>query len=830
MITGLSFASVSRALKRDARARESRILAAALAIAVAAVSAVGFFTDRVDRGLAQRASTLLAADLVIESSREIDEAWVREARQRGLETAKTVAFPTVLVADERTELVSVKAVSPNYPLRGEAEIADTKGGAGGPARSPPQAGTVWLDPRLFERLAVEVGDRLAVGEREFEVGAALVVEPDRSGALFQLAPRVMMARQDLAATGLLGGESRVTHSLLVAGSAQQVAGFRDWVSARAESGVEIEGVADARPEIRAALDRAQAFLGLAAMMTLILAGGAVAISVHAFAGREADVCALMRCFGARQRRVVMGLVGRLLVIGVIASSIGVGLGWLAQLGLVALVGGWFDQSLPAPGYYPVASGLVVGLVTLIGFGLVPALRIRRIPVIRVLRRDQAPPEPSATAAIALALAAVTGLVLYQAGDWKLGFAVLAGTVGLLLALGGAAWLFVRLIERWRSTGLGPWRFGLAGLARRPRTTIVQAVGFGLGLLALLLLGVVRVDLLDAWEQEIPADAPNQFMINVQPNDVDPVRQRLATAGVEVGRFYPLIRGRLIRINEQPVQPENYEDERSRRLVEREFNLSWGAQPPHSNEIVAGRWWSQSAADEWSVEEGIAERLGIERGDELHFRIRGETVSGTVTSLRRVDWASFRPNFFVFAHPSLLSGFGGERMTAYRLPAGAQSAVTQIARDFPAVTVLDVAALIERVRSVIAEGTRAVEYVFGFTLLAGLTVLVAAVNASREERRVEIALLRTLGASRARIRRQLLAEFGCLGALAGALAAFGAGITGWVVSAWVLELPYSLNPWLPVLGIGGGALLIIAAGLASTWRWIDERPSRILAGA
>jgi len=466
------FAAGVRALKRDARAREARILAAALAIAVAAVSAVGFFTDRVDRGLAQRASTLLAADLVVESNREVEEAWVREARQRGLETAKTVEFPTVLIAGERTELVAVKAVSSTYPLRGEAKIAGTKGGAGRAIRSPPEAGTVWLDPRLFERLAVEAGDRLPVGNREFEIAAALVVEPDRSGALFQLAPRVMMPRQDLPATGLLGPESRVTHSLLVAGSAQRVAEFRDWLSASAGSAIDIEGVADARPEIRTALDRAQAFLGLAAVMTLILAGGAVAIAVHAFASREADVCALMRCFGARQRRVVVGLLGRLLAIGVIASGVGVGLGWLAQLGLVALVGGGFDQRLPAPGYYPVVSGLVIGLVTLTGFGLVPALRIRRIPVLRVLRHDQALPEPSATAAIAVALIAVTGLVLHQAGDWKLGLTVVAGTVALIVALSGAAWLFVRLIERWRSRGLGPWRFGLAGLARRPRTTVV----------------------------------------------------------------------------------------------------------------------------------------------------------------------------------------------------------------------------------------------------------------------------------------------------------------------------------------------------------------------
>lgn len=816
-----------RALRRDLHAREPRILAAALAVAVAALSAVGFFVDRVERGMEQRATALLAADLLVESSQPIDSAVSDAASDVGLATTRTVSFPTVIVAGERTELVSVKAVGAGYPLRGVARIAPQPVGEGDAVQDPPAPGSAWLDPRLFGDLDLQVGERLPVGEAELEVAAALTYEPDRAGALFQLAPRLLIHLDDLERTGLVTSDSRVTHALLVAGESQQVRAFAEWLDARADPDLEVRGVGDARPEMRATLDRATAFLGLAAMMAVLLAGGAIAIAVHAFSGREADVSALMRCFGARQRTVVSGLLCRLVVIGVVASVAGVALGWLAQTGLVALVGDWFDESLPAAGPGPAFAGLIAGMVTLIGFGLVPALRIRRVPVLRVLRRDEGLPEPSAVAAGAVAVAAVATLLVYQAGNLELGLLVLGGTLAILLTLTGVAWVLVRVAGRLRGRSLSPWRFGLASVARRARTSTVQIVGFGLGLLALLLLAVVRVDIIDAWEAAIPEDAPTQFMVNIQAEDVDAVRSRLEGIGIEPDRFYPLVRGRLVGINDRRVRPDDYAQERTRRLVDREFNLSWVESPPAGNEVVTGEWWNGREAPAWSVEEDVAERLGIEVGDEVTFRIAGEEATGPVTNLRSVNWETFQPNFFVLSNPQLLGEHAATWMTAYRAPGDAAARVADVAREFPGVTVLDLQALIAQVRSIIDQGTRALEYVFLFTLIAGVMVLVAAVNASREERRLEIALLRTLGARRARIRRHLIAEFGSLGALAGAIAALGASATGWIVSTRVLELPYTFNPLLVVLGIGGGAVGIALAGLASTYRLVEERPLAVL---
>lgn len=824
----LSFAL--RALPRDVRVREMRVLAAALAVAVGALSAVGFFTDRVDGAMTRQASGLLAADLVIEADDPLAPRWRERAAELDLRTAATVTFSTVVVAGDRTELVAAKAVSPEYPLRGEARVAQRPYGEAAVAGSP-EPGEVWLDPRLFGRLDVEVGEALPIGRKSFEIAGSLEHEPDRAGGLFELAPRAIFALADLPATELISPASRVDHHLLLAGSASAVEQYRQWAEDLAARGIEINTVEDAQPAMRAALDRAGVFLGLSAVMAVLLAGAAVAVAVYSFSAREADAGALLRVFGASQRLVVGALLLRLLFVGLSASAVGVGLGWLAQSGLVALLSAWFGEALPPPSATPALMGLAAGLVTLLGFGLVPALAIRRVPVMRVLQRGRTAPSPSVLASLGLALAAIGVLVWYQAGDPELALWVLLATVGMLAVLGLAAAAVIRLAGRLRGRAVTGWRFGLANLARRPRASLVQLVGFGFGLLALLLLAVVRVDIMEAWRQDIPPQAPNQFMVNIQPGDVDAVRSRLAQAGIEPEGLYPMIRGRLLEIDGRPVAPADY-DGRARRLAEREFNLTHAQQHRPENEIVAGEWWSEEDGREqglWSVETGIAEELGIELGDRLTFGVAGREVGGRVANLRDVEWDSFKVNFFVIGTPTLLADAPATWVTSYFAPPQTSEAIARLARDFPGVTVLDVGVIIDQVRELIRQGTRAVEYVFLFTLLSGVVVLIAAVQASRNERRLEIALLRTLGARRRRVQSILAAEFGALGALAGLIAASGAALAGWVITARVLELPYHFNPWLFALGPGGGAAIIALAGLAATRRLVAERPLTVLKG-
>ncbi|MEX2576436.1 MAG: FtsX-like permease family protein [Halofilum sp. (in: g-proteobacteria)] len=820
-----------RAIPRDLRVREMRILAAALAVAVGALSAVGFFTDRVDGAMERQASSLLAADLMIEAEDPLAPDWAQRARALGLETAQTVTFRTVVVRGDRTELVSAKAVSPEYPLRGEARIAAQAYGDATASARPPDSGQVWLDPRLFGRLDLSVGDALPLGRKSFAVAGSLEHEPDRSGGLFDLAPRVLFPLSDLDATELISPASRVDHHLLVAGASGAVAEYRAWAEGRAGRQIEVNGVEDARPELRSALDRAGIFLGLAAVLAVLLAGAAVAVAVYSFSAREADAGALLHVFGASQGLVLGTLLLRLLLVGLLASVAGVALGWLAQSGLVALLGAWFGDSLPPASLLPALIGIAAGLVTLVGFGLVPALGIRRVPVMRVLQRGRTTPTPSVAASLIAAVMAIGLLVYQQAGNAELAFWVLLATAGMLVALGGAAWVLIRVAGRLRGRAVTGWRFGLANLARRPRASLVQLVGFGFGLLALLLLAVVRVDILEAWQQEIPAQAPNQFMLNIQPGDVAEVRARLEQAGIEPEGLYPMIRGRLLAINGKSLNPDDY-DGRAERLAEREFNLTRSQTHRPENEIAAGQWWDEEAGRQerlFSVETGIAEDLGIALGDRLRFRVAGEEVNGRVSNLREVQWDSFKVNFFVIGTPATLGDAPAMWITSYYAQQGTRDVIAGLARDFPGITVLDVGAILEQVRSLITQGTRAVEYVFLFTLLAGVIVLLAAVQASRNERRVEIALLRTLGARRRRVWSILLGEFAALGALAGLIAATGAALTGWVITAEVLDLPYHFNPWLFVLGTGAGGGAIALAGLVATRRLVAERPLAVLKG-
>jgi putative ABC transport system permease protein len=819
------------ALPRDIRVHEMRVVAAALVVSVAAISAVGFFIDRVEGGMEQRATSLLGADVVLESDDPVAQRFLERAESEGLRIAQTVSFPSVVVVGEQSQLVQIKAVTAGYPLRGQAFISDQPFAEGAPAQSVPQPGTVWLDPRLFPRLGVEVGDSLPLGEIEPSIAAVLVSEPDRAGSLFTLAPRVMMNRADLEATGLVSAGSRVEHRVLLAGPAEAMDRYRLWISSQPTPSLEIEDVRRGRPAMGRALDRASVFLGLAAIMAVILAGGAIAVAVHSFSARESDVSALLRCFGASQRLVTGSLLLRLLFVGLFGSALGVLVGWLAQAGLVGLIGEWFEQELPAPTFVPVVVGLVTGLATLTGFGLVPALRIRRVPVMRVLHRAHAPPEPSAFAAVIVALVTIALLIVYQADDIELSGYVLAGTFGLLLVLGLASAGLVLLVRRFQGDRVCGWRFGLASVARRPQTSTVQLVGFGLGLLALLLLAVVRLDVLNAWQRNLPENTPDQFMVNVQPADVGAIKERMRNNGIDVERFYPMTRARLLTINgmtPDEVQGDDPEQDFDQDQGRRGVNMSWAAQPRDDNPVVAGKWWTGGeAVSEFSVEEGFAERTGIDLGDELEFRIGGETVTGRVTSFRKVDWDSFRVNFFVIASPSVLEGMPSTWITSFWLPPGRHDVITNILRDYPGVTVLDVGRILEQVRTVIDQGTRAVEYVFGFSLLAGLIVLIAAVQASRDQRRTEIAILRTHGASRRRVRAMLLAEFATLGGLAGTIAAAGALATGWAITTRVLDIPWQLNPEILLIGIGGGAIGIALAGLLATRHLLAERPMAVL---
>ena len=813
-----------RFLLREWRAGELHILLLALAVAVAAVTTVSFFTDRVRQALATQANQLLAADLVIISDHPLQPDREAKARELGLNVAHTVAFPSMVVADARTQLAEVKGVSAGYPLRGRLAVSTTTFAPEQSVEAGPAAGQAWADARLMQQLGLQVGSVIEVGGMRLPIGAILAKEPDRAGDFFNIAPRLMLNDADLARTGLIQTGSRVSYRLLLAGDQKAIATYRKWVEAHLARGERVEGVADARPEIRAALERAQKYLGLAALVSAVLAAVAVSMASRRFVERNLDGCAVMRCLGASQGRIFRLYLVQFAVLGLLAGALGAGIGLVAQAVLADLLRGQMAVELPAPGLLPLGEGVLIGMTLLLAFGLVPLTRLTRVPTLRVLRRELAPPTRLGLAGYVLGAAAIAALLLWKAGDRMLGLYVGAGLVGVLLAAWLAAWLLVHAVAALRGRAHGVWFYGLANVTRRRQSSLLQIIAFSLGLMALLLLTLVRSDLLASWQQSLPADAPNRFVINMQPDQIAPAKAFFAQHGLTAPEIYPMVRGRLVSINDRPVFAKNYADERSQRLVEREFNLSWAAQARADNRIVAGRFWRDGQAPaQWSVEEGIAQRLGLHLGDTLVFDVAGKPIQATVSNLRKVDWDSMRVNFFVVGTPGLLANEPASYITSFYLPQGKEQVLDELVRQFPNLTVIDVAAIMRDVRSIMERVAQAVEFVFLFTLLAGLVVLYAAVVATRDERVYEAAVMRTLGARRRQLQAAQWIEFAVVGALAGLLAATGAVAVAWVLSKQVLNLPFTLNPLIWLVGVGAGSVGVALAGVLATRRVLNEPP-------
>jgi putative ABC transport system permease protein len=717
---------------------------------------------------------------------------------------------SVVTAGDALQLVELKAVAAGYPLRGEVLVADEAFADPRTASAIPGRGTVWVESRLLSLVGIDVGDTLTVGAQAFEVAAILVLEPDRGGDLFNIAPRVMMNAADLAGTGLIAAGSRVRYGWLVAGEQAAVDGFQR--SLELQPGERLLSPKTARPEIRSALQRAEQYLGLATLTTILLAGVAIALAARSFAAQHKDTVALLRTLGASRRYVLAHFTLEILLLGVLTAAIGAGLGMAAQEFIARSMSGWLQTKLPPPALGTAVRAAATALVALTGFALPPLLNLRDVPPVRVLRSDADANAISPFSVVAYALAAGIFVAPWGNGDPKItGWALVGMGVGLA-ALIVTALILIKVIASLRSRSGLVWRFGVANVARRGILTIVQITALGLSLLALLVLSIIRNDLLDSWVSSLPPDAPNQFLINIQPADVTGLQTFFRERQLPAPAFYPMVRGRLTGLNGARVSPESYPDPRARRLAEREFNLSFAAELKPYNKLVAGRWWTDTPnAAEFSVEQDIANTLGISLGDSLTYQIAEREVNGTVTNLRAVQWDSMRVNFFVEAPPALLADYPATYITSFRLDAGNYPLLKDLVTAYPSVTVIDIAALVDHVRTIMDRSAATIEFVFAFTLLAGILVLVAAVQATQDERVFESALLKTFGASRALTLRIMGAEFCAIGAIAGAVAGVIALFSSWLVATRVLELDYSPDPSVILVGVAAGLLSVGLVG-------------------
>ncbi len=827
----------ARAFVRDWRAGELRLLLLALVVAVAATTSVGFFIDRFRGGLQRDAAQLLGADLVVISDRPLAPALVADARGRGLATAETVLFPSMASSataaphgappdataasgtEPATQLVSVKAVSDGYPLRGTLRTAAGPGVHDEPSHGLPDPGTVWVDAALLPALGARIGDAITLGDRDFRIARLVTLEPDRGISFVNLSPRVLMRIDDLAATHLIQAGSREGRRLLVAGAADGVAAYRRDIAGQLVRGQRLETLEDGRPEIRDTLNRAERFLTLVALLTAMLAALAVALAARRFTERHLDATAVLRCLGVTQRTLLLSHLSEFGIVGLAGSAVGAVVGYATHFVFVALLGAYLQTGLPQPSPWPALQGLVLGLVLLGGFALPPVVQLRHVAPVRVFRRDVGLPRWSTALGYVIGLVAFATLTIRSAGDVRTGAITLGGFAAAALLFAVVAFGVLKMLAGLRHGARldASWRFALASMQRRPLNTVVQTVALALGLMALLLLSVTRTDLVAAWRKAVPPDAPNHFVINVQPDQRTAFDAALRTGGVGGFDLAPVVRGRLVAIDGKPVDVAKYAGDQARRLVDREFNLSYTATLPEHNHVESGRWFAPGASDEVSIEAGIAKTLGVKLGDTLRFDIAGATAEGRITSIRKLDWDSMHVNFFVIFPPAALATMAQTWISAFHLPEGQPAFTNRLVAAFPNITVIDTGAIFRQVQAIVDQVVRAVEFLFGFTLVAGVLVLYAALLSSRDERIREAALLRALGASRRQLTRAQLAEFAGIGLIAGLLAAAGATAVGWVLATRAFDFPYTFGATAWLFGIAGGVVLATIGG------WFGLRP-------
>ena len=817
-----------RTLLRDLRAGELRLLIVAVTLAVAALTAVGFFADRLKGGLQRDARQLLGGDAVLRSDGMTPEVFIARARSLGLQVTSTVTFPTMGRAREEdggaSKLVAFKAVPEGYPLRGTLQVAPAPDAAGAATREIPAPGTAWADASLLDALGLRIGQTLLMGDARFTLARVIVQEPDRGGGFANFSPRVMINSADLAATGLIQPASRTNYRFAIAGSDAAVKTYVQWATQEIKKaewrGVRIESLESGSPEMRQTLDRAEKFLNLVALLAALLSAVAVAIVARGFAAKHLDDCAMLRVLGQPQRTIALAYTFEFVLAGLAASALGVLIGFAVHYGFVLLLAGLVETALPAPTFWPVAFGMGMGLTLLLAFGLPPVLQLAQVPPLRVIRRDVGNLRPASLAVLVVGVLGFAALLVAASSDLKLGLIAVGGFAGAVAVFAVASFAAVKLLRASVNEATAPRWLVLATrqLSARPVYAVVQVSALAVGLLALMLLVLLRTDLISSWRRATPPDAPNRFVINVQPEQGAAFQQALRDGGVTKFDWYPMIRGRLVAINGKDVTPDDFEDDRAKRLVDREFNLSHAAQQPSHNQVVAGRWTADEAGA-ISVEDGLAKTLGLKLGDSLRFDIGGQLSEAKVTSLRKVDWGSMRVNFFVMYPVAKMTDVPVSYISAFRAPerVPAQDGVkprsfdNELVKAFPNITNVDMSSTIAQVQRVLDQVIRAVEYLFGFTLAAGLVVLFAAITATREERAHEFAIMRAVGARASLLRQVQRAELAGVGLLAGFLASIVALAVGWGLARFVFDFSWTGSWTVPLLGSLAGAVLAMAAG-------------------
>lgn len=829
----MHFALALKLLWRDWRAGELTLLLASLVIAVGTVTTITLFVDRLQQALLQESATFLAADRVISSSDPISIDILSKATELGLKQSRTLSFLSMVFSDDRAQFASVKAVDDHYPLRGNLIVSDAPFVRGKPIESGPPVGEVWMESRLFPSLGIEKGAILDVGVASFPVGNVLIKEPDRGSGFNSVGPRVMMNLADVPMTQVVQPGSRLTYRYLFAGEADQLTKFETWAKPRIGIDARMFGVKEGTAGIGSALDRAERFLLLGGLLGVILAGVAIALAAQRYSLRHYDHVAILKTLGATPGGIDMIFVVMFIVLGVVATLIGSGIGYGVQIIAVKILEPLIPIELPSPGMRPVWLGLVTGFVCLLSFALPPLLKLRKTVPVRVIRRDFDDAAIHDHMTYLFAIAGTIGLMWWYSQDLWLTMLIFSGGVVAVVVLSVVAYLMLRSGRVIGMQAGSAWRLALAGMQRRGPENTMQILVFGLAIMLLLILYLVRTALIEDWQAQIPPDAPNHFAINISPEDVDPIRQLLRDNNIESQPLYPMIRGRIASVNDElstdrDKRRGNQSGEQGPRASSGR-NLTWATMLPKDNRIIAGEWWESDYEGPVlvSLEEDLARSNQFKVGDELIFSIQGRNLKAKVASIRTVAWDNMQPNFYIIFSPGGLDEFPSTYMTSFYLEKTEKLFLNTLLNQYPTMTVIEVDALIEQIQIIISQVTLAIELVLILILISGSLVLLASIQASMDERMKQHAILRTLGAGRKLVLGSLAIEFCALGFFAGVLATLGSEVTVYALETQIFQLNYEINPELWVLGPLIGTVLIGTVGTIATLKVVNTPPTTVL---
>jgi len=789
---------IARWFWREWRSPSLLIVWLALSLAVACVLALGSVSDRMEKGLSQQSREFMAGDRTLSSSRDVPQAWIDEAQKRGLKVGKQLTFQTMTFAADTPQLASVKAVDDVYPMYGELQS--------NPPGLKPTAGSVLLAPRLMALLNLKTGDNIDVGDATLKIAGEVVQEPDSGFNPFQMAPRLLMNTADVEKTGAVQPGSRVTWRYKFGGTPAQLESYEKWLLPQLKPEHRWIGLEQDDGALGKSLERSQQFLLLSALLTMLLAVAAVAVAMGHYCRSRYDLVAILKTLGAGRAQLRKLIVGQWLMVLALSAVTGGIIGLLFEKVLMLLLKPVLPAELPPASLWPWLWSIGAMVVISLLVGLRPYRLLLATQPLRVLRRDAVASVWPMKFYLPIIVAVVVILLAWLMGGSMLLWAVLAGAVVLALLCGVLGWMLLNALKGLTVKSL-PVRLAINRLLRQPWSTLSQLSAFSLSFMLLAMLLVLRGDLLDRWQQQLPPESPNYFLINIAPEQVTPLKGFLSEHQIVPESFYPIVRARLTQINGQTTDGSQDES------LNRELNLTWQDKRPDHNPITAGSWPPKSG--EVSMEEGLAGRLKVGLGDTVTFTGDTQDFSAKVTSLRKVDWESLRPNFFFIFPSGALEGQPQSWLTSFRWENG-NGMLTQLNREFPTISLLDIGAILKQVGQVLEQVSRALEVMVVLVTACGVLLLLAQVQVGMRQRHQELVVYRTLGAGKKLLRTTLWCEFALLGFVSGLVAAIGAETALAVLQTRVFDFPWEPDwrLWL-ILPVCGALLLSLCGGWLGT---------------